>query len=63
MKLPEYDNRPLPGEPLYRNVQHDEDDSKFNLYVLALVIAFPLYLILPWSLTDLVASIFRSLLQ
>jgi hypothetical protein len=39
MKLPEYDNRPLPGEKLYRDTSGDEwADVKFPALVLLLVI-------------------------
>jgi hypothetical protein len=64
MKLPEYDNRPSPGTPLYDapSDKGDMDDIKFGF----LVIALPLGTLLGFGaalvgLVDLLRSIFNHL--
>lgn len=62
MKLPEYDNRPKPGEPLYRtpNESSEWDDIKFTV----LGIGLPLLLLVGVGATiaqlfELIRSLFR----
>lgn len=41
MKLPKYDNRPGPGEPLYEDGKaNDWDDIKFPLQIIGFLLAF-----------------------
>lgn len=61
MKLPEYDTRPAPGEPLYENKKTSEwDDIKFPL----LVIGLPILLIYCFSSTIVgLIELIRGLLR
>jgi hypothetical protein len=53
MKLPEYDNRPSPGQPLYRD-SDDSGDFKFPLILLGLAIGWiALFLLFFSGLADI----------
>jgi hypothetical protein len=61
MKLPEYDNRPAPGEPLYENKKASEwDDIKFPLLAIALPILILLFFgSAALDLLDTIKALFR----
>ncbi len=56
MKLPEYDNRPRPGEPLY---QDPNADKGYFLLLLQLLAGLFLLGFSAWGFVSLIQSLFR----
>jgi hypothetical protein len=60
MKLPQYDNRPGPGEPLYKSDDSGWEDIKFPFMVVALLAALVGALFMTFQgLLDFLRSIFH----
>lgn len=56
MKLPEYDNRPLPGTPLYSNPDEGKGNLKWPALFIGLILAF---CVIIYSLFDSIIDLFR----
>jgi hypothetical protein len=62
MKLPEYDNRPGPGTPLYSDPKAGEGDFKYPALIFLLIVGFIVcFAILGYGLYDLLSHLGRLL--
>lgn len=64
MKLPEYDNRPLPAEPLYSSPGSDTEDAKMTFLIIFGVLCLIGYFYFGLGgLLDLAVSFLRAILN